>query len=53
MSDNQLLLIILALLLPPLAVYLAKGVGDEFWIDLILWLLFWLPGAIYALIVIL
>lgn len=52
-NDDQILLIILAILLPPLAVYLAKGIGTEFWIDLILTLLFWIPGIIYALIVIL
>lgn len=51
-SDDQLLLIILAILLPPLAVYLAKGIGTDFWIDLILSLFFWVPGIIYAIIVI-
>jgi uncharacterized membrane protein YqaE (UPF0057 family) len=48
------LLIILAILLPPLAVYLHQGeINSKFWIALILTLLFWLPGVIYALIVVL
>ena len=53
-STNTLLLVILAILLPPLAVYLHEGViNNKFWISLILTLIFWLPGVIYALIVIL
>ena len=53
-STNTLLLVILAILLPPLAVYLHEGViNTRFWISLILTLLFWLPGVIYALIVVL
>jgi uncharacterized membrane protein YqaE (UPF0057 family) len=53
-DDNTILLVILAILLPPLAVYLHEGeINSKFWIDLILTLLFWLPGAIYALIVVL
>ncbi len=53
-STNTLLLVILAILLPPLAVYLHQGeINNKFWISLLLTLLFWLPGIIYALIVIL
>jgi uncharacterized membrane protein YqaE (UPF0057 family) len=53
-SDNTVLLCILAILLPPLAVYLHEGeVNNRFWISLLLTLLFWLPGVIYALIIIL
>lgn len=53
-STNQLLLVILAILLPPLAVYLHEGViNGKFWLDLLLTLLFFLPGVIYALIVVL
>lgn len=53
-DTELLLLVILAILLPPLAVYLYEGVIDiNFWICLILTLLFWLPGIIFALIVIL
>lgn len=53
-STNTLLLVILAILLPPLAVYLHENaINAKFWISLLLTLIFWLPGVIYALIVIL
>ncbi len=53
-STNTLLLVILAILLPPLAVYLHEGkINNKFWISLILTLLFFLPGVIYALVVVL
>ena len=53
-SDDTVLLVILAILLPPLAVYLHEGeVNTRFWISLVLTLLFWLPGVIYALIIVL
>ena len=52
-STNTLLLVILAILLPPLAVYLHQGeINNKFWISLLLTLLFFLPGVIYALIVV-
>ena len=53
-STNTLLLVILAILLPPLAVYLHQGeINSKFWISLILTLLFFIPGVIYSLIVVL
>ena len=53
-SDNKVLLVILAILLPPLAVYLHEDeINTKFWISLVLTLLFWIPGVIYALIVVL
>lgn len=53
-STNTLLMVILAILLPPLAVYLHEGtINGRFWLSLLLTLLFWLPGVIYALIVVL
>ncbi len=53
-STNTLLLVILAILIPPLAVYLHEGViNGKFWLDLILTLIFFIPGLIYALIVVL
>jgi uncharacterized membrane protein YqaE (UPF0057 family) len=52
-SDNKVLLIILAILLPPLAVYLHQGeINSKFWISLLLTLLFFIPGVIYALLVV-
>ncbi len=51
---DKVILIILAILLPPLAVYLHQGeINKKFWICLLLTLLFILPGIIYALLVVL
>lgn len=52
-ATNKLLLVILAFFLPPLAVGLKNGFGGSFILNLILTLIFWLPGVIHALIVIL
>ena len=53
-NTNTLLLAILAILLPPLAVYLHEDdINTKFWLSLLLTLLFWLPGVIYALFIIL
>jgi uncharacterized membrane protein YqaE (UPF0057 family) len=45
--------IIAAILLPPLGIFLARGLGPEFWIGTLLTLLGWLPGVLFALVVIL
>lgn len=50
---DRALLIILAIFIPPLAMLLYDGVTSRFWISLLLTLLFFLPGMIYTLIVIL
>lgn len=44
----SLLTIILNILLPPLAVFLSRGLSSAFWINLILTLIGWLPGVIHA-----
>jgi Uncharacterized homolog of Blt101 len=52
-ETDQVLLAILAILLPPLAVYLKEGEwNSRCWISLILTLLFWIPGVIFALLVV-
>ena len=48
-----IILIILAILLPPLAVFLMSGLGRDFWINLILTLLFWVPGVVHAIYLVL
>ena len=35
-------------LLPPLAIYLQKGVCAQFWVCLLLTLFFWFPGMAFA-----
>ncbi len=52
-SENTILLVVLAILIPPLAVGLKSGIGGAFVLNLILTLIFWLPGAIHALLVVL
>jgi uncharacterized membrane protein YqaE (UPF0057 family) len=45
--------VILAILLPPLGVFLKAGAGKDLVINIILTILFYLPGAIHALWVVL
>ncbi|MEM1320377.1 MAG: YqaE/Pmp3 family membrane protein [Bacteroidota bacterium] len=52
-STNQLILILIAIFIPPLAVFLNKGLEKEFWITLILTFFFFVPGMLYAIYVIL
>lgn len=52
-DTDTLLLVILAILIPPLAMALYDGITNRFWISLLLTLLFFIPGMIYTLIVIL
>jgi uncharacterized membrane protein YqaE (UPF0057 family) len=49
-DNDYILMMVLAFLLPPLGIGLTYGITTEFWISLVLTLLFWLPGAIYSLI---
>jgi uncharacterized membrane protein YqaE (UPF0057 family) len=44
-----LILIIVAIFLPPLAVFMMVGLGRDFWINLILTFLLWVPGTMHAL----
>lgn len=41
--------IILAVLLPPLGVFLEVGLGLHFWINLVLTLFFYIPGLVHAI----
>lgn len=46
---STLLLVIVAILLPPVAVLLVDGLGGPFLLSILLTLLFYVPGLIYAL----
>ena len=48
---DDIILMILCVIIPPLAVFFAYDISNEFWIDLILTICFFLPGIIYALYV--
>jgi uncharacterized membrane protein YqaE (UPF0057 family) len=45
----NVLRIVLAIFLPPVAAFLTVGLGLQFWLNLILTLFFFLPGVIHAL----
>jgi uncharacterized membrane protein YqaE (UPF0057 family) len=47
----SLLTIILNIIIPPLSVFLNHGLGGKFLISLLLTLVGWLPGVIYAFVV--
>lgn len=47
--DNKLLLIILAVLIPPLAVGVKQGIGKDLVINIILCIIFFIPGLVHAL----
>lgn len=46
---NKLVHIILAILLPPVAVFLKSGVGKDLLINIILCCLFFIPGVLHAI----
>ncbi len=53
-KDNKIIMIILAILIPPLAVGLKVGFTKHFWINLILlFLTFGIGALIHALIIVL
>lgn len=45
--------IVASILLPPLGIALARGIGPVFWIGTLLTVLFWVPGIVFALAVVL
>lgn len=49
---GDLIKIILAIILPPLGVFLEVGFGKHFWINIILTLLGYIPGIIHAVYII-
>ncbi|MEX0601462.1 MAG: YqaE/Pmp3 family membrane protein [Rhodothermales bacterium] len=44
----DVLRIIIAVLLPPLGVFLQVGLGAQFWINILLTLLGYVPGIVHA-----
>ncbi|TDI59913.1 MAG: YqaE/Pmp3 family membrane protein [Alphaproteobacteria bacterium] len=49
LSNNQPLMIVIAILLPPLAVFLKKGAGSDLIINIVLCVFFWVPGILHSL----
>ncbi len=48
----DVLRILLAILLPPVGVFLQVGIGPQFWLNVLLTLLGYFPGIIHAIYVI-
>ena len=48
----DILRILLAILLPPLGVFLQVGLGLQFWLNILLTLLGYIPGIIHAIYII-
>jgi uncharacterized membrane protein YqaE (UPF0057 family) len=44
--------IILSILIPPLGVFLQVGIGLQFWVNILLTLLGYIPGVIHAIYII-
>lgn len=44
----DILRILLSILLPPLGVFLQVGIGVQFWINIVLTLLGYIPGIVHA-----
>jgi uncharacterized membrane protein YqaE (UPF0057 family) len=53
METNTLLLIIIAILIPPLAVGLKKGIGGALLLNIVLTIVFYIPGLVHAIYLIL
>lgn len=53
MTGRKIAEIVAAVLLPPLGVFLNRGMGAPFWISVVLTLIAFVPGMLYALYLIL
>lgn len=53
LSASGILLVLLAIIVPPLAVVIKVGLSTQFWINVILTILGFVPGQLHALWVIL
>ncbi|KRB79846.1 hypothetical protein ASE00_19305 [Sphingomonas sp. Root710] len=45
--------LVAAILLPPLGVFLARGITPAFWLTVVLTVIGWLPGVVLALVLLL
>ena len=48
----DLLRVLVAILLPPLGVFLQVGIGKHFWINILLTILGYIPGIVHAVYII-
>ncbi|MEC5127336.1 YqaE/Pmp3 family membrane protein [Verrucomicrobiales bacterium BCK34] len=52
-SNKDIIRILLAILLPPVGVFLQVGFGLHFWINIVLTLFGFIPGIVHAIYIIL
>ncbi len=52
-ADRDVLKILLAILLPPVGVFLEVGFGMHFWLNILLTMLGYVPGIVHAVYIIL
>ena len=45
---SNLLRVVLAILLPPVGVFLTVGFGGQFWLNILLTILGYIPGIVHA-----
>jgi len=50
--NMDIIRILIAVLLPPLGIFLQVGIGKHFWINIILTICGYLPGIIHAVYII-
>lgn len=48
----DLIRIIFSIIIPPLGVFLQVGIGPQFWINVLLTLLGYIPGVLHAIYII-
>ena len=48
-NSADLLRVLVSVLLPPLGVFLQEGIGTQFWINILLTLMGYLPGLVHAI----
>ncbi len=53
LKQGNIIEVVLAFFIPPLAVFLHNGLDTNFWISLILTCLLWVPGVVFSLLVVL
>ncbi len=46
---GDIIRIVIAIILPPLGVFLQVGLGKDFWINILLTLLGYIPGLVHAI----
>ncbi|KAI5476688.1 hypothetical protein MNV49_007402 [Pseudohyphozyma bogoriensis] len=47
-SSGNMFLYLLAIFLPPVSVFIKRGCAADFWINICLFILGWIPGVIHA-----